>query len=260
MTTAKTCCTPDCSRPVRARDLCLLHYQRARYHGTLDEVAPRPPNHCEQCGVEIPRGRRWGARFCSVSCKQASYDAASRARTLQRHMARTHSCAWCREPFDLEKRLDARFCSVKCADAWNNHQRSLIAKRAKLAERKSCEVCGKPVPGERSRGAIYCSVECKQLSQRSTSPVAKQQSLVWNLRNKYNLTVEEFNELLASQDGKCAICRTDEWPGNGHRPHVDHCHSTNKVRGALCHDCNLGLGHFKDRIDLLEAAIAYLKR
>jgi hypothetical protein len=74
------------------------------------------------------------------------------------------------------------------------------------------------------------------------------------------LTVEEFDALLASQDGKCAICRTDKWPGNGNRPHVDHCHATGKVRGILCTSCNNGLGRFKDRVDLLEAAIAYLKR
>jgi hypothetical protein len=32
------------------------------------------------------------------------------------------------------------------------------------------------------------------------------------------------------------------------------------VRGVLCHSCNVALGNFKDRVDLLEAAIAYLKR
>jgi hypothetical protein len=41
---------------------------------------------------------------------------------------------------------------------------------------------------------------------------------------------------------------------------LDHCHSTNKFRGWLCNNCNLGFGHFGDTIAGLEKAIAYLRR
>lgn len=40
---------------------------------------------------------------------------------------------------------------------------------------------------------------------------------------------------------------------------TDHCHKTFKVRGKLCNNCNLGLGHFKDDPLLLEFAQIYLK-
>jgi hypothetical protein len=40
---------------------------------------------------------------------------------------------------------------------------------------------------------------------------------------------------------------------------IDHCHETNLVRGLLCHDCNKGLGNFKDNIIFLQIAIEYLK-
>ena len=40
---------------------------------------------------------------------------------------------------------------------------------------------------------------------------------------------------------------------------VDHCHSTNTVRGALCNNCNTGLGMFKDDQQLLKTAIYYLR-
>jgi hypothetical protein len=40
---------------------------------------------------------------------------------------------------------------------------------------------------------------------------------------------------------------------------VDHDHITGKVRGLLCNDCNLGIGHFKDNIEKLKLAIKYLE-
>ena len=62
-------------------------------------------------------------------------------------------------------------------------------------------------------------------------------------------------EFLASRkpDSKCAICQKSDL-----RLSVDHCHSTGQIRGWLCHNCNVGLGHFKDDTDLLRAAINYL--
>jgi hypothetical protein len=32
-----------------------------------------------------------------------------------------------------------------------------------------------------------------------------------------------------------------------------------KVRGLLCHNCNKGLGNFRDNIEFLESAVSYLK-
>jgi hypothetical protein len=39
---------------------------------------------------------------------------------------------------------------------------------------------------------------------------------------------------------------------------LDHCHSTNTLRGVLCHKCNLGLGHFDDDLNLMTLAMKYL--
>ena len=40
---------------------------------------------------------------------------------------------------------------------------------------------------------------------------------------------------------------------------IDHCHNTKKIRGLLCHYCNMALGLFKDNTDIMQKAIEYLK-
>lgn len=84
-----------------------------------------------------------------------------------------------------------------------------------------------------------------------------------NLKRKYGLTLEDYDILLKEQDYKCKICSFEEtaFEFNSQRIKslaVDHDHKTNKVRGLLCHKCNLGLGHFNDDINLLQSAIKYL--
>lgn len=59
-------------------------------------------------------------------------------------------------------------------------------------------------------------------------------------------------ELRAVNFGKCWICLTRD------AVHIDHDHATGEVRGALCANCNLALGLFHDRVDVLTAAIDYL--
>jgi Recombination endonuclease VII len=72
---------------------------------------------------------------------------------------------------------------------------------------------------------------------------------------RYDITYEEFLDLLKIQDYKCAICSckiTEE------SSKIDHNHLTNKVRKILCAKCNIGLGQFDDSIMLLNKAIQYL--
>lgn len=74
----------------------------------------------------------------------------------------------------------------------------------------------------------------------------------------YGLTPVEYSQLLAGQEERCAICGTRDWKGPGRKPHVDHDHSTGKVRGLLCVDCNALLGRAHDNPEVLAKAIAYL--
>ena len=73
-----------------------------------------------------------------------------------------------------------------------------------------------------------------------------------SLRSKYGITVEDYERMHNEQGGVCVICQ------NADKLVVDHDHITGKVRGLLCHNCNLGLGHFKDNALVLRMAIGYL--
>lgn len=77
---------------------------------------------------------------------------------------------------------------------------------------------------------------------------------------KWNYGIEHgtYDTLLAKQDSKCAICRTTEPGSRLNRFPIDHCHTSGKVRGLLCENCNRGLGLFQDNKSLLSNAIAYL--
>ena len=80
-----------------------------------------------------------------------------------------------------------------------------------------------------------------------------------HLQSTYNLTLEDYNNMLEKQDHRCAICnshRTEQNPQFGLV--IDHCHDTNQVRGLLCWKCNTGLGKFDDDPKLVEAALSYL--
>lgn len=76
---------------------------------------------------------------------------------------------------------------------------------------------------------------------------------------KYGITLIEYTELIEQQAYKCAICykHTDDCLKS--RLYVDHCHTTQAVRGLLCHNCNTLLGHAKDSVPTLESAIKYLQ-
>ena len=84
------------------------------------------------------------------------------------------------------------------------------------------------------------------------------------LQTQYGLTPLDYAEMLDAQNGLCAICGEPETTrhktGTVRQLSVDHNHETGKVRELLCHNCNCGIGRFKDDIEKLREAVAYLER
>lgn len=89
----------------------------------------------------------------------------------------------------------------------------------------------------------------------------RQAAHMWrhHLKRKFGITPEAYDAMVAAQDGRCAICGTEDTRPFG-RLGVDHDHRTGKVRALLCHGCNAGIGRLNDDPDLLRKAADYLER
>jgi hypothetical protein len=80
----------------------------------------------------------------------------------------------------------------------------------------------------------------------------------WDLRKKYNLTVEQVEAMAKAQNGRCGCCPA-VLGENGAKVCVDHDHVTRAVRGLLCDPCNKALGLMQDDVDRLRRAADYLE-
>jgi hypothetical protein len=94
----------------------------------------------------------------------------------------------------------------------------------------------------------------------NSNPHLKQKLKEKHLLNTYNISLEDLEILKKAQKYSCAICGTHEQDCSRKTLFVDHCHSTNKIRGLLCSQCNSALGLLYDDESLLEKAITYLKK
>ena len=83
------------------------------------------------------------------------------------------------------------------------------------------------------------------------------------LQKLYGVNLDWYNQKFKEQNGVCAICEEPETAvirGKTISMAVDHCHNTGNARGLLCTKCNRGLVMFRDKIDILESAVRYLRR
>ncbi len=86
-----------------------------------------------------------------------------------------------------------------------------------------------------------------------------QQKIDAHLRQRYGLTQERKDGMLAEQGG-CALCGVTKPVGYGGKWHVDHDHATDEVRAILCPRCNLLLGMLKDDLSFIQKIVEYLKK
>ncbi len=140
---------------------------------------------------------------------------------------------------------------------------------------KKCVVCLQEKPIESfynyknsKDGKSYRCKECDNLAGKkwkSENPErARESARERNIKFKYGIDLTEYKELFKRQNEVCAICGVDHNNVTGDRFSkisfaVDHCHTTGKVRGILCNQCNRALGMFKDDVENLKKAMSYLE-
>ena len=104
--------------------------------------------------------------------------------------------------------------------------------------------------------------ECKQCCKERKAAwhkteAGKRSSANTKLKNRLGITLNEYEEMLKLQDGKCLGCGVTE-SYLGQRLAVDHCHKTGTIRGLLCKNCNIIIGHAKENSNTLLNLIKYI--
>lgn len=157
---------------------------------------------------------------------------------------RTCACGVTFTPYRTGSKNGQRSCSAECAAA---------AKRAVEASKSAVKWAA------RKADPIHIEKRREQSAATSARPERRSAALARNI-TRYGISVDEHQQMLAKQEGLCAICRKPPamTARTSQRLHIDHDHETGKVRGLLCDRCNVGLGHFRDSSKLLAAAITYL--
>jgi hypothetical protein len=152
----------------------------------------------------------------------------------------------------------------------------MIKNNVLTGDSKLCPTCQQILPlaqfcsnKQRWDGLSYdcrkcTSHRCRENHQRLKQDPIKYKEYLAKERNRhlkrnFGITAEDYDQMLSSQNGGCAICGATEC-SSGVALAVDHCHRTGTVRGILCRDCNTTLGKFNDDRNRLRKAIEYLDR
>lgn len=84
----------------------------------------------------------------------------------------------------------------------------------------------------------------------------------YHLRSNYDISLEQYEEMLSAQNGVCAICKQPESSlrrGTFKSLDVDHNHATGAVRGLLCSACNASLGLLREDPIRIQALLDYIE-
>lgn len=138
------------------------------------------------------------------------------------------------------------------------HRKKAAARYQEILDKgeRACIKCGKikllsEFPENRKKRSgqpryAYCK-PCHTVYQRKNK-----------LQRFFNLSIDDYNLILAYQNGKCAICDRPV-KEDGIRLSVDHSHKTGLIRGCLCWLCNRALGMLREDVERVKKILDYLQ-
>ncbi len=217
--------------------------------------------HCSKCNETKPleafgTSKYTGSGF-SVYCK-ACMAAAARAYRATPEGKATHRAStekWIEKAAGTAPAVGSKVCP-RC-DTEKPFEQFPKNRRTKTGTGSYCLPCSAEIVRLRRQTPEGAQVHRDASKRWREANVTRQADNNANWR--YGLEHGGYAAMLAKQDGKCAICLTTEPGSRLARFHVDHCHSSEVIRGLLCERCNRGLGSFLDNPDLLIRAAAYVQ-
>lgn len=220
---------------------------------------------CHRCGESKPLSafyhlsKSQGYGYKST-CKPCYSEINNRSVAIRREAKRqtaVKTCPHCHQSkLLLEYGLNQQVCQV-CQAAEEARKHLPPPERRPVLDPKPCRTCHQIKPLSSYYRAAGMpdgrTLDCKDCLRVMHAKPRRDA----NLRSRYGLDSISYQHLLASQDGRCAICGQEP---NGTPLHVDHDHVTGKVRGLLCVRCNVVLGLLESESERVEKAIAYASR
>lgn len=261
-----------CGRPAEARDtlLCSAHDKQQKKKGSLKPIRKVHT----QDGLCIGPGQDGAA--CGLPSKNKTFSLCG-SHNMQRHRGSDL------KPLkQLRQRGEVTRCGFPecryndapggegyCHHHWRQLQsgqtlaplvwksnRGRSVRDRDLAGNKLCNACRKWKPEADFSVASAARDELNYLCRRCQASN--------RMKAKYGIDLDHYEDLLASQDGSCAICPRTLTADR--RLAIDHDHGCcpgeascgNCIRGLLCPNCNRALGLFQDDSAILMRAAQYV--
>ncbi len=237
---------------------------KCRVHGDLTE---------EQAIKCVDKHNRHGIKWKCIRCADEK-----RKRTLEKHVANGFVMpevikGRCRKHGELDKntgficvdKMLPNGYRIRCKECTHNIRSNLYLsnrneniKKATEWKKENRERINEQVKLDRKQNPE----KYKRWLEDHYTRNREELSLTMSLKAR-GIEKDFYEKMVIEQENKCAICKLEETRKTRDgvsitRLCIDHNHETGKIRSLLCHDCNTGLGKFKDSPELLAAAIDYL--
>jgi len=106
-------------------------------------------------------------------------------------------------------------------------------------------------------------IECKAKIDANRWSKNRMRFKEHDLERRYNLSIDEYKAMLNAQNGVCAICKQPEkrvhQNGTPSSLCIDHCHTTDAIRGLLCDKCNRALALIHEDPEIAASLLKYIQ-